>query len=174
VFKTPAYLIRPEIAARIEAGGMLSRVGNAQNRVLNALFDDQRMNRLLDGEAVHGHDVYTLGALLDDMRTGIWSELGEAKPAIDPYRRALQMSYLTQVDRKLNASTAPNPAAAQLAARGIRIQPLAEDARSQLRGELVTLRADVRRAIPKAGDRETRLHLEGADHRIGEILEPKK
>jgi hypothetical protein len=50
---------------------------------------------------------------------------------------------------------------------------LSEDARSQLRGELVTLREEVRRAIPKAGDRETRLHLQGAEYRITQILEPK-
>ncbi|MGZ3483938.1 MAG: hypothetical protein ACXU96_10165, partial [Gemmatimonadaceae bacterium] len=52
--------------------------------------------------------------------------------------------------------------------------PLLEDARSQLRGELVSLRADIRRAVPRTADRETRLHLEAADHQIGDILEPKK
>jgi len=52
--------------------------------------------------------------------------------------------------------------------------PLLEDARNELRGELVSLRSEVRRAIPRAADRETRLHLEGAEYRIGEILEPKK
>src|SRR5439155_19582033 len=90
VFKTPAYLIRPEIAARIEAGGMLTRIGNAQNRVLTGLFDDQRMNRLLESEALHGRDVYTLANMLDDTRLGIWSELRDAHPEIDAYRRALQ------------------------------------------------------------------------------------
>ena len=34
VFKTPTYLIRPEIGARIEAGGMITRINNAQSRVL--------------------------------------------------------------------------------------------------------------------------------------------
>src|SRR2546425_1051940 len=48
VFRTPTYLIRPEIASRIEPGGMLSRVGNAQSRVLTQLFDDGRMNRLIE------------------------------------------------------------------------------------------------------------------------------
>jgi hypothetical protein len=174
VFRTPTYLIRPEIAARIEAGGMLSRIGGAQNRVLAALFDDQRMNRLLEQEALHGREVYTLAAMQDDLRRGVWSELASSQPVIDAYRRALQMSYLTQIDRKLNASTAPSPNAALLAQLGIRIEPLSEDARSELRGELVTLRGEIRRAIPRASDRGTQLHLEGADHRIGEVLEPKK
>jgi hypothetical protein len=38
----------------------------------------------------------------------------------------------------------------------------------------VSLRADVRRAVPRAANRETRLHLEAADHEIGDILDPKK
>ncbi|MFL5554577.1 MAG: hypothetical protein ACJ78D_02190, partial [Gemmatimonadaceae bacterium] len=52
--------------------------------------------------------------------------------------------------------------------------PLLDDARTQLRGELVSLRGEIRRAIGRSADRETRLHLEGADHQIGEILDPKK
>ena len=176
VFKTPTYLIRPDIAARIEAEGMLTRIDGAQNRVLTAMLDDQRLNRLLEQEALHerGGDVYTLGAMLDDMRKGIWSELFDTHPAADAYRRALQMDYLTQVDRKLNPPTTPDSNAAFLAARGIHIEPLSEDARSELRGELVTLRGDIRRALPRTTDRETQLHLEGADHRIGTILDPKR
>jgi len=51
---------------------------------------------------------------------------------------------------------------------------LAEDARSEIRGEIVALREKVRMAQARAADRETRLHLAGVDHRIGEILDPKK
>jgi hypothetical protein len=38
----------------------------------------------------------------------------------------------------------------------------------------MSLRQQVRAAIPKAGDRETELHLMGVDHRIGDILDPKR
>jgi hypothetical protein len=175
VFQTPTYLIRPDIAARIEAGGMLTRIGNAQNRVLTAVLNDQRMNRLLEAEALRGSSAYTLGAMLDDLRTGLWSELAAAHPTIDPYRRALQMNYLSQVDRKLNppATTAATPGGGG-GPGGARAEPLSEDAKSQLRGQLVALRQELQRAIPKTTDRETRLHLEGASHRIDEILDPRK
>ena len=43
-----------------------------------------------------------------------------------------------------------------------------------LRGELVTLRAAVRRAAARAANRETRIHLAGVDSRIGDILEPRR
>jgi hypothetical protein len=52
VFSTPDYLIKPEIARRIEASGMLTRINGAQNRVLSTLLDDGRLNRLLENEAL--------------------------------------------------------------------------------------------------------------------------
>ncbi|MEP6494082.1 MAG: zinc-dependent metalloprotease [bacterium] len=176
VFKTPTYLIRPDIESRIEPGGMLTRVGRAQNAVLGQLFNDARLNFLLDGSATAKKtaDVYTLAQMIDELQHGIWSELATGAPKIDPYRRLLQNNYLTQINNKLNPPAAQAAQLAQLAALGIRIDPLAEDAKSELRGELVALRSQVRGAVSKAGDRETRLHLEGADHRIGEILDPKR
>jgi hypothetical protein len=179
VFKTPAYLIRTEISQRIEAEGMLARVGNAQNRVLNSVLNDGRMNRLLEGEAlatIDGKDAYSLGDMLDQLRMGIWSELNAGSTKIDPFRRRLQNQFITTMGNKIKP---PAPAAGAGGGGGgfgggNAPAPLSEDARSQLRGELITLRDEIRRAIPKAGDRETRLHLQGAEHRIGEILEPGK
>jgi hypothetical protein len=171
VFKTPAYLIRPDVAARIEAGGMLARVGNAQARVLTQVFDDGRLNRLIEQPALTT-GAYSLAEMLDDVRHGVWSELSAPAPKIDAYRRQLQDNYLRIVDGKINPPAA-NPAQAALLAQ-FGIVPLSEDARSMLRGELMTLRDEIRRATPKAGDRETRMHLQAAEHRIGEILDPKK
>jgi len=174
VFKTPAYLIRPDIGERVEAGGMLRRIGNAQNRVLGALLQDARMNRMLEGAAIakNASDVYTVTEMLDDVRKGVWSELGTGAK-IDPYRRLLQNNYITIMDRKVNPPPTPPPVA------GAPVNPnapapLSEDARSQARGQLVALRAEIRAAVGKSGDRETKAHLENAEHRIGEALDPKK
>ncbi len=172
VFKTPTFLIRPEIASRIEADGMVRRIDNAQARVLTSLLDDGRMDRLIDGEALapDRHSVYTLTNMLDDVRHGVWSELSEPSITIDPYRRALQDTYLTLIDRKLNGPATP----AAPAGFGPRTAPLSEDAKSELRGELISLSAEIKRASGKSADRETQIHLDAADHRIGEILNPKR
>jgi hypothetical protein len=177
VFRTPAYLIRPDIGARIEVGGMLTRIGGAQSRVLTALLQDARLNRMLDGaaQARNGSDVYSVLDMLDDVRKGVWSELAGSSVKIDPYRRELQMNYITAMDRKVNpppAAAAPAPPAGGFA--GAAQAPLSEDGRSQVRGQMVTLKAEIHAAIAKAGDRETRLHLENAEHRIEEALNPKK
>ncbi len=177
VFQTPTYLIRPDIARRIEAEGMITRIDSAQGRILAGLLDDGRMNRLLESEALAPKDknVYSLASMLDDVRRGVWTELSNSRPTMDPYRRALQMNYLMQIDKKINSDDSARQGNGGPGAPGRpRSESLSEDAKSELRGELVTLRAEVRRAIPRAGDRETQLHLQGTDHRIGEILDPQK
>jgi hypothetical protein len=179
VFRTPEYLIRPEISARVEAGGMLRRIGSAQNRVLNSVMQDSRLNSLLEGEATAKNptDVYSLGDMLDELQRGIWSEVYANAPKIDPYRRALQSQYLTNIDSKLNPErpAAPAPGGGRGGGRGgAGANPLSEDAKSQLRGALSALRQQVRAAAAKATDRETKMHLVGADYRIGNILDPKK
>ncbi len=174
VFQTPSYLIQPAIARRIEAGGMITRITNAQARVLTSLLNDGRLNRLIENEALagKGDDSYSLASMLADLRRGVWTELARPSVSIDPYRRTLQDQFLSQVNLKLNP---PAPTTPVVSFPGFTPPaPLLEDAKNELRGELVSLRGDIRRAIPRAADRETRLHLEGADHAIGEILEPKK
>ncbi len=175
VFQTPSYLIQPAIARRIEAGGMITRITNAQGRVLTSLLNDGRMNRLIENEALATNrvDAYSLASMLGDLRRGVWIELAQSGVLIDPYRRTLQNLFLSQVNAKLNPPTVvatPGPQFPGFSPPA----PLLEDARSQLRGELVSLRADIRRAVPRTSDRETRLHLEAADHEIGDILDPKK
>ena len=174
VFRTPTYLIRPEIAARIEAGGMINRINGAQARVLTNLLNDGRLNRLLEGEAVSTDKsrVYTLAGLLDDLRRGIWSEI-YAGQSIDAFRRELQSDYLTQIANKLNPPPVSPAPAAQAAQFGITITRLSDDAKSQLRGTLVTLRNDLRTAANR-GDRGTQLHVQGAIKRIDDILDPQR
>jgi len=125
--------------------------------------------------AQNRNEAYSLAQMLDDLKHGIWTELSSGRVSIDAYRRSLQMVYLTQVGDKLNPpEESSRPAGPPRNPFGRRNIPLSEDAKSELRGELVSLRQQISQAIPKAADRETRFHLEAADHRIGDILEPKK
>ena len=153
---------------------MIRRINAAQLRVLNNVLDDGRMNRLLEQEAIaRGRtEVYTLSRMLDDLRGGLWSELASSSPTIDAYRRDLQADYLDILDRKINPLPAPATTVQQPQFGPPRV-PLSSDAQSQLRGELVSLRAAVQRAIPRTSDRSTLLHLQGVVHRIGNILDPK-
>ncbi|OYV68340.1 MAG: hypothetical protein B7Z72_08330 [Gemmatimonadetes bacterium 21-71-4] len=174
VFQTPNYLINTQIQARIEPTGMVARIGNAQNRVLASLLNDQRLDRLLEIESTHPADAYPLPTFVADVRHGIWSELRAAHPKIDIYRRTLQNNYLKLYASKLNPSEA-----AAAAGRGGgfgrgNVTPLSDEAKDQLRGDLVSLQGEIRSAIARTTDVETLHHLQGADHDISDILNPRK
>lgn len=150
---------------------MINRINAAQARVLTTLLNNGRLNRLLEQEAIASAAAYPLASMLDDLRRGIWAEIYTGSPDADAFRRELQSDLLSQIDTKLNPP-APTPGPSTQVFFGTPPQPLSDDAKSHLRGTLSTLRTDIQRAIPRTSDRPTRLHLEGAVHRINEILDP--
>jgi hypothetical protein len=176
VFRTPKYLIRPDISSRSEAGGIVTRINGPQSRVLGTLLNDGRMNRLLEqeGVATDKSTVYTLNSMLDDVRKGVWSELSEARPTIDVFRRELQNDHIQTIATKLNPPPAPTGAGGGGGfGFGQQQAPLTEDAKSHLRGQLLTLKSEIDAAVPKAGDKSTEMHLRSASDRISRILDPK-
>ena len=109
--------------------------------------------------------------MLSDVRHGIWSELGATSVSIDPFRRNLQRTYLDQIASRL----APAPNATAFGVQiflGRRVG--STDARALLRGELLDLDSEIRSAIPRAADRETRFHLLDVRDQIDRVLHPNR
>jgi hypothetical protein len=173
-FQTPRYLLDSEVLRRIEPNGALRRIGGAQSRVLIALLDADRLDRLGEYEALSSRrsTIYPLGEMLGDVRRAVWSELSSRNVLIEAPRRALQRSWLAQADSKLN----PTPAViiASDARRRARssIGPN-NDVRALMRGELLALDASLRAALDRASDRTTRLHLLDSREEIRRILDPE-
>ena len=153
---TPEFLIDPEILRRIEATGVLVRIGAAQGRVLDSLLNSGRMTRLVEQHALDGAAAYAPTAFLADLRQGLWRELDEDQVDIDAYRRNLQRRYLATLHRKLNGD-----------------QPVANDERAFIRGELRALAVSLTGASDRAVNRETRFHLEDAIDQIARALDPR-
>jgi hypothetical protein len=175
-FATPTYFLVDDILGRIEVEGAIRRINQAQTAVLNTLFSDRRLERLEEygAHASSRDDAYTLAEMLSDVRTGLWSELGGASVAIDPYRRELQRSYLAAARNKINppAFTPPAGLPAQLLPQ-IGPARATSDIRALFRSELTTLDASLKAALPRAANREARAHLEDAREEIDRILHPK-
>jgi hypothetical protein len=155
-FQTPGYFIRPEILRRIESSGVLSRINNAQTRVLSSLLSSSRLGRLIEQNALDGDGLYRSTDFLADVRRGIWSEIAGGSVTIDAYRRGLQRSYLGIIDTRLNGSNAAS-----------------DDTRALFRGELRTLDAELEAALQSAANQETRYHLQDSRDQIARILDPK-
>ncbi len=176
-FATPGFFLLDDILRRIEVEGSVRRINQAQSGILATLFNDRRMERLIEYEALAPgqRDIYSLAEMLADVRGGLWSELGAKSVTIDPYRRELQRSYLSQARAKITPPPLTLPA-------GIPAQFLqligparaTSDIRALFRSELVALDAAIRAALPKAANRETRAHLEDARDQIDKTLHPER
>jgi len=155
-FRPPTYLLDPEILRRLEPSGALSRIASAQSLILADLFNDVRLSLLVEYEALAARpgDAYTVADLARDTRAGVWGELSDERVRIDVFRRTLQRSHIGALGRVVQSG-------------------LQSDARPILRGELIELDRLIERALPRAADTATRLHLEDARHMIASIIDPE-
>ncbi|MGH7500193.1 MAG: zinc-dependent metalloprotease [Longimicrobiales bacterium] len=169
-FQVPSWLLDPEILFRIQSEGQVARIRQAQAGVLNALLNANRLNRLIEYEALSpAGQAYTIADLMTALLDGVWSELSDSRVRIDVYRRNLQRAYFESIDRVIYP---PEPPPGQQPGQN---QPPAypSDARPALRGHLVELDRAIERAIPRAADGMTRLHLRDLRLEIERLLDPK-
>lgn len=166
-FRTPEFLLDPTITRRLEAAGSMERITTAQAQILSALLLDARMDRLRDYQAAIPRDSYALSDMLSDVRRGVWAELADRHVVISAARRDLQLAYVA----RLEVRVAPPREQVKTAAGAPATIPLDPDIVSLLRGELVALRGDVDAALPRATDRDTRLHLGAVRARITRALD---
>ena len=152
VFATPEWLLDRDILDRFQESGATDLVHARQSSALNQVLNVARMKRLIEQEAFHGNDAYSLGEMLSDLRGGVWSEVGSGRDT-DAYRRNLQRAYLDRMGMMLDDEDA----------RQTDIAPF-------VRGELQALRRDL--AGAGTSDRATQLHFQDAIVRIDAILDP--
>lgn len=174
-FATPSYLVVPDILNRIEVEGGVRRIHQAQAGIMNLILNDRRMERLVEFEALAANraEAYRLAEMLADLRAGIWSELGQARVAIDPFRRELQRAWLTTANAKVNPAPFTPPAGVP-AAFAAQLGPAraTSDVRALMRNEVMTLDRQLAAALARAADVETRAHLQHARAQIAKILDP--
>ncbi|MDR3689215.1 MAG: zinc-dependent metalloprotease [Fimbriimonas sp.] len=103
---TPASLTNRWLLSKIYPDGDISRVTGRQVMLATSLLQEARIQRLLDYEAEFGSSAYTVADLATDLQSGVFEELNQKHPAVDVYRRNLQMSYLVMVDSRINGASA--------------------------------------------------------------------
>jgi hypothetical protein len=173
-FATPSFFVTSDILRLIEVEGALRRVNQAQGGILNTLFNDRRLERLVEFEALTPRDAYGLTEFLGDLRSGIWRELAASSVTIDPFRRELQRSYLTLAAAKVNPAPFTPPAGfpPQLLNQ-IGPARATSDIRAAFRAELRALDAELAAAAPKASG-ITKAHILDARDQIRKILNPER
>ncbi|KAA3605461.1 MAG: DUF5117 domain-containing protein [Planctomycetota bacterium] len=159
-FQTPPSLIQQDILLRLEASGVSDRILSSQKRLLSALIQESRVKRMAEGQTrlERPGDGYSPLEMLQDLRTGIWSELQQRPVSVDLYRRNLQRAHvdllLDQLGDEVPSSDLPALARGELRA-------LAAAMQSKLR------------APGSIADQESLLHLEDLRDRIRQALDPQ-
>ncbi|MBC7920247.1 MAG: zinc-dependent metalloprotease [Ferruginibacter sp.] len=170
-FRTPTWMIDETILRRVEAAGNVERLRDAQVTALNNVLDPGRLARLVESEALLGGQAYGLLEMMTDLRGGLWSEL-KTGGSIDTYRRSLQRGYIERLEYLMKNEPPLPPVQVRELAGFTAVRMSQSDIRPVARGELKTLRGELRAALPKARDTASRYHIEDAIARIDLILNP--
>jgi hypothetical protein len=169
LFETPEWLLNKDILNKISDPVSAEMVSNVQVSILNSLLSGSRLNRLeMCSNRFGDKNTYSLEDMMNDVKKGIWGELG-TKKTIDGYRRNLQKAYVEALVNLLNAT----PPASGSSFGPAPVNTKNTDVPSIARAELASLKTQVDAAIPGTQDKMSKYHLEDVSFRIKKALDPK-
>ena len=156
LFETPYWMIDKNILNKIEYAGMTNRVRSLQSSYLNRVLDFGRMARMIENEALNGESSYSLNDMMDDLKSGIWSELRSGK-SIDVYRRNLQKSYISRLGFIMKNEQPSRPGSWSSYITTIKVD--VSDIRSVTMGTLMDLTKELNKALKKYSDINMKNHI---------------
>jgi hypothetical protein len=170
LFATPSWLINRDIFDKTGLNA-ISTIGGLQENVLNRLFATRNFSKLIDAEAAHGANAYSMLDLLADLKKGIWSEL-PTRGKIDVYRRNLQKSYVNILGELLAQprNNSSGVITIVLGGGGSTAKVENSDIKSVVRAHLLNLRNEIKAAASGSNDSMTRYHLQDLAIRIDNAL----
>ncbi len=171
LFETPEWLLDKEVFGRIEYSGAVERIRSLQVRTLNNILSLGRMARLVEADALESENAYSLTEMMQDLRSGLWSELPKGQD-IDTYRRNLQKAHIDRLHFLLTAENQAKQDDRGGYRKSTAVNTSQSDIRSIARAELVRIQRQARSAAGRSSDAMTRYHLEDVVARIELILNP--
>ena len=173
LFNTPNWLIDQSIFQKTGINPVAT-IGRLQDNILGSLFASRTLLKLIDAEAMHGSQAFSVLDLLSELRKGIWSEL-QAKSRIEVYRRNLQKSYVSMLEGLLNPprTRTSTDFPIILLGGGSTVSSDRSDISSLVRAHLVSLRSEIRATVPAIADPLSRYHLQDVLVKIDKVLDIK-
>ena len=155
VFETPTWLIDEDILHRIEETGITERIRGLQDRTLAQLINPDRLNRMIENDALVGSKAYSINEMMDDLIDNIFRE-AKSRQNVTLYRRNLQRTFIEGLERVLNMESN-------------RYEHT--DMKAVARGKLKELKS----MLSSAGgsDDMTKYHFQDLADRIEEVFEAK-
>ena len=159
IWQTPKWLLDNDILQKIAPSGATDRISSMQGRVLNQMFDAERLRRLDEAEAMarKSHEIFNLLDVFAYSKSSIFREVYTAKE-IDGFRRNLQRAYVNKMAAIMKMEDSKYDKT---------------NIKAICRGNLKVLKTELQSAIPKSTDTFTKYHMEDLVERINQILDPK-
>lgn len=166
----------PDVIDRLSPAGGLEYFAQSQQFLLSELLDFGRLARLVEAEQLDGASAYLPIEYLADVQAGLFSELEQDAPQIEPLRRLLQRVYVRTLalyaspnvtnNDKLNAGYMPS-----LDAQFYNRPDLQSDLEGVARWTLAQMLPDLQDAAARSGNSATAAHLTDLSHTITTLLE---
>lgn len=172
LFETPTWLIDKDIIGRTEYSGVTERVRATQVRTLNNILDLGKMMRMIENETLNGSNSYSLISMINDLQSGIWSELNTGKN-IDTYRRNLQRAYVNRLGYLMAAKDIKPSGRNSSYVKTTIVTVNESDIVAVVRGELNRVKAAAQRAALATTNTNTKYHLQDIAKRVDGFLDPK-
>ena len=172
LFKTPAWLINKDISNKIEFTGLTERIRKSQSNNLKKILDFARLARVIENNTVNDNESYSLIEMLNDLQSGIWSEL-RTSSAITVYRRNLQKAYIERMDYLINKKQSEITGIEKYTLKRTKVNINQSDIISVCRGKLEELKSQIKKRLPSYRDEYSKYHLKDMINRIDSTLELK-
>ena len=168
--QTPQAFLAPDVMDNIGSFAVTSSLAEQQRALLDHLLSGFRYNLLAEQAVLDPANAYPLVDYLGDIQAGLFVELQDPAPQVDPMRRALQRHYLAVLAQQIAAFD--QPAGAQAAGVGAFLQSDGQgtDLRAAARYNLERLAGAIEAAAPTAADTTTAAHFADLHATIEEIL----
>lgn len=163
-FSSPTWLVNTSILKNTAHTGYLEKFRGLQVRVLNKILSLETLGRLQNATVIDPNS-YKPVVFLQELRTGIWSELN-TNQNLTVYRRNLQRAYLERMEFLMKEEFRNNASSESY-------NVSQSDVRALVRGELTSLKSLIQIKKGLQTTTENRYHLEDCLARINAILDPK-
>jgi hypothetical protein len=174
LFNTPKWLLDQNVLSKINPENGVEAIKGMQDATLTSLLAGDRMVRLLETSTA-SKDNYSVDELISDLNKGIFSEL-KSNTSIDMYRRNIQKLYVDKMIGMLkpgNAEVRSVPVGVTYGFNTRRVNLAQTDLPSIARGQLNSLKNDLKMSSARMSDRMSKYHVLDLISRIGEALDPK-
>lgn len=174
LFTTPKWLMDQNILSKINPENGVESIKGLQDATLSNLLAGDRIVRLIETSSANKNN-YSVDELMDDLKNGIFSEL-KKNTSIDIYRRNIQKLYVDKMIGLLkpgNTSVRAVPVGVTYGFTTRNVNLSQTDLPSVSRGQLISLKNEMKLATSKMTDRLSKFHLLDLVSRIETALNPK-